>query len=127
MTINELITATQDAKTRSAWSRGVKTYALELLENLEEAISGGYFSEEDLTSPKLLEKALLNGAADWSQYSWGGCSLIYNSTIALRLCTYTELVKTKDGSKKPNPYEEWLDVQARALYQASALILSLIR
>ena len=127
MTIKELITATQDTKTRSAWSKGVKTYALELLEKLEEDVSCGYFDEADLTSPKLLEKALLNGAADWSQYSWGGCSLIYNSTIAFRLCNYTELVKTKDGSKKPNAREEWLDVQARALYQASALILSLIR
>ena len=127
MTLKELTAAVEATKTRSAWSKGVKTYALELLESIEEAISGGYFAEEDLTSPKLLEKALLNGASDWKQYSWGGCSLIYNSTIALRLCTYSELVKTKDGTKKPNPYEEWLDVQARALYQASALILSLIR
>ena len=32
--------------------------------------------------------------------------------------------KARHGRKKPNAREEWLDVQARALYQACELILS---
>ncbi len=127
MTINELRTAIKDTKTRSAWSAGVKDYALELLWNVELDIRAGYFAEEDLTSPKLLKSQILNGAMDWSQYSWGGCSVIIDSEIAERLCTPSELKKTKNGMRRPNSREEWLDVQARALYQAPALILSLIR
>ena len=112
---------------RSAWSKGVNAYAFELIDELEEAIAHGYFAPEDLESPNLVKRQLLNGASDWSQYSWGGCSLIYNEDIALRLCTPSELKKTRNGSRKPNASEEWLDTQARALYQASSLILSAIR
>ena len=112
---------------RSAWSRGVKAYALELVEGLEEAIDGGYFDPEDLEAPKLVERALLNGASDWSAYSWGGCSLIYDGDIAERLCCPSELKKTRNGERRPNSREEWLDVQARALYQASRRVKSAIR
>ena len=112
---------------RSAWERGVNAYAFELIEELEEAIAHGYFDPEDLESPNLVKRQLLNGASDWSEYSWGGCSLIYNEDIALRLCTPSELKKTRNGNRRPNASEEWLDTQARALYQASYLILSAIR
>lgn len=104
---------------RSAWAKGVVVYAHELLEELEESAISGYFDLEDLNAPKILEKALLNGASDWSQYSWGGCSLIYNGDIAARLCPPSELKKTRDGERKPNSREEWLDTQARALFQAA--------
>ena len=66
-----------------------------------------------------MKAQLLNGASDWSQYSWGGCSLIYDGDIAERLCTPSELKKTRNGERRPNSREDWLDVQARALYQAS--------
>ena len=105
--------------TRSAWSHGVRDYALELLDELEEATEGGYFDLDDLAAPKLVEKALLNGADSWEQYSWGGCSLIYDPEIAERLCCPSELKKTRNGERRPNSREEWLDTQARALYQAS--------
>ena len=111
--------ALEAMNTRSAWKRGVNAYALELLEELEEAIAGGYFDAEDLDAPKMLDRQLLNGASDWTQYSWGGCSLIYNGDIAERLCTPSELKKTRGGEWRPNSREEWLDVQARALYQAA--------
>lgn len=64
----------------------------------------------------------MNGADGWSDYSWGGSALIYNEDIALRLCTPSELKRTANGSKRPNAREEWLDVQARALYQACARV-----
>jgi hypothetical protein len=123
MTINNIKATIETQKTRSAWTRGVKAYALELIEELEEAIERGYFDAEDLSSPSLLERQLLNGASSWDQYSWGGCSLIYNADIAARLCTPSELKKTGNGSRRPNASEEWLDTQARALYQASAAIV----
>ena len=109
---------------RSAWNRGVSIYTRELLDSLEEAIDGGYFWPDDLAAPKVLEKALLNGAADWDQYSWEGCSLCYDCQIAERLCTPSELRKTRGGDRRPNSREEWLDVQARALFQAARRILT---
>ena len=107
---------------RSAWRRGVRVYALELLEELEEHFDGGYIAEDVFTDGKKLEAALLNGADNWRQYSWGGCSLIYNGDIAERLCTPSELKRTKGGEWRPNRNEEWLDCQARALGQASWMI-----
>lgn len=118
--------ALEASRARSAWERGVKEYAAELLEELEEAIAGGWFDPADLAAPKLVSRALLNGAQDWHQYSWGGCSLIYDSDIARRLCSPSELKKTRDGERRPNPREEWLDTQARALFQASRLIKEII-
>lgn len=103
---------------RSAWNKAVTVYALDLLDDLTESAEHGYFDPADLASPKLLEKALLNGADNWNQYSWGGCSLIYNADIAERVCTPSELKKRNGGDWRPNSHEEWLDVQARALFQA---------
>lgn len=105
-------------KDRSTWDKGVTVYALELLEGLEEAIDGGYFAPDDIAAPKVLERGLLNGASSWNEYSWGGCSLIYDGDIAERLCCPSELKKTRNGERRPNSREEWLDVQARALCQA---------
>lgn len=109
-------------RTRSAWNQGVKDYAAELMDSLTEAIEGGYMEPDDLTAPRMVEKAMLNGASDWRQYSWGGCSLIYDSQIACRLCTPSEFTRSKNGSRRPNKSEEWLDVQARALYQAAKMV-----
>lgn len=120
--INTMITRINETNPRSAWDKGVKLYALELLESLKNDIVDGYFDDDDILSPNLLNRVLLNGASSWSEYSWGGCSLIYNGEIAERLCTASELKKTKNGERKPNSREEWLDVQARALYQAADII-----
>lgn len=106
-------------KGRSAWDRGITVYALELVEGLEEALRGGWIEPEALSNRKLLDDAMLNGADDWSEYSWGGSSLIYDSEIAERLCSPSELRKTRGGERRPNSREEWLDTQARALRQAA--------
>lgn len=122
--VSKIYNSIENEKHRSAWDNGVTVYALELIEELGEAIENGYFDEEDLGSPKMLEKALLNGARSWSQYSWGGCSLIYNEDIAKRLCCPSELKKTRNGERRPNSMEEWLDTQARALHQACRRVMS---
>ena len=125
--IEKLYQSIESEKQRSAWNKGVTQYALEMVEQLGEQINGGYFEELDLTESKKVRAALLNGAADWSQYSWGGCSLIYDSDIAERLCCPSELKKTRNGERRPNSREEWLDVQARALFQAANRICRHIR
>ena len=101
---------------RSAWNKGVQAYALELLDdewiNLDNIKNG---KDE-------LKTHLLNGAKNWREYSYGGCSLIYDGDIAERLCSPSELKKTRDGERNPNANETWLDCQARALGQAFWLI-----
>ena len=125
--IEKLYQSIENEKQRSAWGKGVTKYALELVEQLGEQIRDGYFDELDLAESKKVRAALLNGAADWNQYSWGGCSLIYDSDIAERLCCPSELKKTRNGERRPNSREEWLDVQARALFQAANRIYRHIR
>lgn len=102
-------------ESRSAWSKGITAYALELLEQVQER------AQDEGRDPKTIEEAeewALNGARDWCEYSWGGCSLIYNADIATRLCCPSELKRTRNGERRPNGREEWLDAQARALFQA---------
>jgi hypothetical protein len=107
----------------SAWSKGVMEYATNLLDRLEEGIEGSWFNDADILSPNLLRKELLNGAADWLEYSEGGCALIYDKDIAERLCTPGELKQKKGGKLPPNKRETWLELQARALTQAAGLIM----
>lgn len=121
-TVETIREAVEASPARSAWGRGVKVYAAELLDNLAEAVAGGWVTLSDVTSPKLLERALLNGADDWRMFSEGGCSLIHNADIAERLCNPTELKRTGGGRRDPNNRENWIEAQGRALYQAARLI-----
>lgn len=107
---------------RSAWQRGVIAYAFEMVEELKEALMQELVTPYELSNPDMVEDFLLNGAEDWKQYSWGGCSFIYNEDIAKRLCNPSELKKTHNGERRPNKREEWLDTQARALFQACVLV-----
>lgn len=118
-TIKQLREAIENSPARSAWGGGVKAYAIELIEDLPD--------DHEISGSPTDEKALLNGADDWKQYSWGGCSLIYDPDIAQRLCSPSEYKRTRGGQARPNARENWLDVQARALSQAAALIVRLAR
>ena len=125
MTIYNRISAELEArKDRSAWDRGVTDYALELVEKLEERAA---YEGRNPEPGKECREWMLNGAQDWNQYSWGGSSLIYDADIAERLCTPSELKKTRNGERRPNSHEEWLDTQARALFQAANRIVSRVR
>lgn len=114
----ELVEKLEKLTPRSAWSRAVVSDAVDLVENLD--------CSENPNNWEELEKLLLNGAADWSAYSYGGCALVYNEDIARHYCTPSELrrVTHADGtiSERANARENWLDVQARALQQAAFLI-----
>ena len=98
--------------------KGVDEYAKELKRNFR----------ENYGRQKMTEEKLLNGAKDWKHYSYGGNSLIYNGDIAERLATPSELKRVKDKygnyREMANKNENWLDVQARALYQASYKLLN---
>ena len=109
----DLLQKVENVKVRSAWSKGVKTYAIELLTYVETA---------EFESLDELKNVVLHGASDWMQYSEGGCSLIYNADIAERLCSPSELKRTKNGLNDPNSRENWVQVQARALFQAWELV-----
>ena len=111
-------------KDRSAWDRGVTAYALDLVDDLEERAA---YEGRNPETVKECREWMLNGASDWGQYSWGGSSLIYDSDIAERLCTPSELKKTRHGERRPNSREEWLDTQARALNQAATRVARLYR
>lgn len=114
MLVQEIRKELEKRTDRSAWNKGVTVYALELIEELDD-------------NAEVTREMLLNGASNWDQFSWGGCSLIYNCDIAERLCTPSELKKTRNGERRPNGREEWLDTQARALYQACNRIMKLAR
>lgn len=97
---------------RTKWEKGVKKYALELAEEVE---------GEEYLSGEEFRKALLNGAEGWRQYSYGGCALISDEEIFCRLLpksTFKKMIKEEAF--------EALDLQTRALKEASDLIIKLV-
>ena len=90
-------------QTNSAWKKGVNEYAFEIVHE------------------NALDEIESVGVHEWS---YGGCSLVYDEDIAHRLCTPTELKRCKFGENPPNLHETWLDVQARAIKQAVSRIKS---
>ena len=116
MKTKEIIEKLESLKTpRSAWKKGVLHYAFFIMSKFDR--------ETEIES----ETTLLNGAKDWWQASYSGCFYVNDEVIALTLCNNSELRMTRDGKRRPNCNETWLDVQSRALFQASQLILSIIK
>ena len=123
ITIAEAQKRLSERRDRSAWDKGVTSYAFDLLDNLNDAITDNNRDPESRTEAK---EWMLNGARDWEQFSYDGCALVYDAHIAKRLCTPSELKKTRNGERRPNAHENWLDCQARALFQASTRVLRMI-
>lgn len=122
MSINEIEQKLAERKPRSAWAKAVNDDALDLLDSVESA---------ELPADRIaVHKILLKGAANWSAYSYGGCALVYNGDIARHYCTPSELLRVThaDGtiSERANARENWLDLQARALWQAERLIFEVM-
>lgn len=109
---------------RSAWDKAVTLYALDLLDDVQE---GADNMERLPLDGAELEQWVLNGASCWKQYSNDGCSICYDADIAARICTPSELKRKHGGVYEPNSRETWLDVQARALYQACNRIRTICR
>lgn len=83
----------EQRKDRSAWGRGVTAYAVDMLQQIADYYNAGYISADDLATWTTAEAVALNGARDWSEYSWGGSALVYDGDIAAALCTPSELKK----------------------------------
>lgn len=110
---------------RSAWDRGVRDFAVDMLES--------YLERRNLCiwdglvrMGKITEEDLLDGAKDWSQYSRDGNYLIYNQDICRALCNQRDQKRTQDGKLPPNDQEDWLDFQARALQQAAQMVMKAV-
>jgi len=101
----------QAMRPRGAWDKAVQTYALELLEDIEDHAA------------TITCDLLRNGARTWQEYSYGGNALIYDADIAERVCSPSELRRKRGGDLQPSRVSTWLDCQARALRQAARLIL----
>lgn len=109
---------------RSAWNKGVKAYALDLLANFYDWSKCNEREGEEL--PTLDEVTALNGAKDWSAWAYGGCGLVYDVYICNRLCTKSEQKRYKGGQIVPTPASTWLDLEARAVRQAWGLIARVV-
>ena len=118
VTVKGIREAIINKKPRYAWNKGVKAYELEFLDLVKEYRRLG--EDDEVREVTLAE--LLNGAKDWEQYSYGGCSLIYDEDIAERLCP-PSMQKKKDHRRRGT---SWLDVQARALSEAAAALIRLV-
>lgn len=115
-------------KNASAWTRGVLQYAWNLVDTLEDSCIFEVKEPIALLDEEIkkLKKTLLNGADNWHDYSYVGNAYIYDGDIANVLCTPSELRITKNGERQSNKNETWLDVQARALFQAWLMIQQVI-
>lgn len=114
-----------NTKTRSAWSKGVKAYALDILASFEESRQWCEANGESV--PELDEITALNGANNWVIWAYGGCGLVYDAYIAERLCTPSELKKLHGGARVPAGAATWCDVEARAARQAWRMIAEAVR
>ena len=121
--IVKTIEKVEGLKFRSTWERAVKEDASwllwEFMDGRYDDIVGDIVSFKNIEG---FERALRNGAETWKDFSEGGGALIYDKDIAEHYCTKSELKKTHNGEKAPNSREGWLDVQARALWQAALMI-----
>ena len=119
--IEKTIEKIKGMKFRSIWDKAVQEDASWLLESLTESYDmvNGVVAFENITS---FEHSLKQGADSWKDFLEGGGALIYDKDIAEHYCTKTELKMTHNGEKAPNERESWLDVQARALWQAALII-----
>ena len=118
--LDKIYSELENHPARGAWNKGVKEYAFELLARLKDrsALEG-----RNPESGKEAYNWMLNGADNWREYSYDRSSLLWDEDIAERLCSPSELKKKKYGYLNPNKIENWLDFQARALYQACNLVL----
>lgn len=124
MDIKELEKKIKQERPRSNWGKGVKNYCFELINNIKDNYK---FNNEDLKKLnfKQLEELALNGAGSWVQYSWGGCSLVYNYDILKNLFS-PSIIKKYQNSDTIKGFH-LLDWQARALKIAMSKIYQKIK
>ena len=90
--------------TRSKYDRAKNEDCLAFLDELDALKNATIRTAQDL------ERKLLCGASCWSQYSYGGCALVYNGDIAEHYLPPSKRNRVKS--------EDLLDLQAQALREA---------
>lgn len=114
MNINELKNKLNNEYTsvRGVYNKAVIGYALELVENIENHRDAITENLENINKYDL-QKMALNGAQNWAQYSWGGCSLCYNYDILENLFCPSIVKKYENADHVRGVH--LLDIQARAI------------
>ena len=121
---NNIIQTLEEWKkhTSTKLDKAILDDAIALLDNLK-------YTSYQINTLKDVRKALLNGARDWNQYSYGGCALVYNYDIAKH---YLSEDKQQDFKFKRGPEKgcwngiKLLDFQATCLREASRACLKAI-
>ena len=106
---------------RTYWSRGVASLIRDYAEEVLSEHDGEELNVQDFY------KLWNCGAETLRDAVYGGSYDIWNYDIAKRLCSPSVFKKSKEGMRRPNRYEEWLDVEYSAICCAmskSFLILS---
>ena len=110
---------------RGAYQKAICQYAFELCDNIADNYISTAEELEHLESITNLKERALNGASDWEQYSWGGCSLCYNYDILSRLFCKSIVKKYENADSVRGRH--LLDYQAAALSRAFSKINFLIK
>lgn len=104
-------------KPRSAWDKGVKQWALDLLDGMD--------NKAEFSSLTSLLLEALSGSLDWKQYCYDDKGIISDYSIVEAFCTPTEkqrYISRLGALRAPNADETWMDVQVKAATQAWDLI-----
>lgn len=127
MTIEELKNKLnkEQKHARGTYQRGVYEYAFELVDNIADNYITTAEELEHLESITNLKERALNGAENWTQYSWGGCSLCYNYDILSRLFCKSIVKKYENADSVRSRH--LLDYQADALSKAFSKINFIIK
>lgn len=108
---------------RSKWRTGVIGYAQEIFDRYIEVNN---LTENDTIPRKITELDLLIGAPDWECYSRGGSTEVVDYEICQRLCSEEMMKRTEYGELPPKRNMDWLGYQAKALREASEIIINMI-
>lgn len=127
MNIKELKNKLEEEQkhTRGTYQKALYSYALDLCDNIADNYITTAEELEHLENITNLKERALNGASDWNQYSWGGCSLCYNYDILSRL--FCKSIAKKYENADTVRGRHLLDWQAFALSKAFCKIHFLIK
>lgn len=110
---------------KGIYQKAICQYAFELVDNIADNYITTADELEHLENITNLKERALNGASDWRQYSWGGCSLCYNYDILRRL--FCKSIAKKYENADSVRGRHLLDWQASALSKAFSKINFIIK
>ena len=115
----------EQKRARGIYEKAICQYAFELVDNIADNYITTADELEHLENITNLKERALNGAENWTQYSWGGCSLCYNYDILSRLFCPSIVKKYKNADTVRGCH--LLDYQASALTRAFSKINFIIK